>query len=790
MPKNRRRLTAVAAEYGGGKMFLQRFKFALAASTILAPIPALAQESATASATQSQVDETSEIVVTARRREERLIDVPASVSALGEAVLDRAQVQTVSDIGTIVPNIQINQTIGNTFGPLISLRGLSPSADTSLARDQPVGLYVDGVPIGKSTGAAFDTIDLERVEVLRGPQGTLYGRNSIGGAVNLVTKAPSGEFGAQLEASTGSFGSIEASAIVDLPEVSGFSMKVAATHRKSDGYYFNSATQRGFGEQELSAGRVDVLWAPSDAFTARYSFDLTDSTGTPAQLVTTAVTGSGSTAFVNGLLAPYVVSRRTKTTGSQSALNSDFRVNGHALTLEWQPGLGDMTVKSISAWRSAKTRSSSDFDGSPLDLFRFILNNNYRQFTQEFQATGTAGPIEYTAGLFYLDDSYDVFNPRWNFQFGGNSAFDISERGGNSNSYAAYGQLEWTPKSFEERLTVGLGARYTKEEKSAYELLLANSTYRTAPASAGSGVFRRDASGNPVTRSGQPAAGARPGAGGIGYTDLFPLTNSDTWTSFTPALNVLYRFTPNFTVYGRIATGFKSGGINDTAATNAAFLTPYNQEDLTSFEAGLKYVSSDRRLRLDLAAYESIYKDFQAGVFVPALVTTNIVNAGEARFSGVELEGSFRLFDGLNLTFGGGVIDPRYTDFVLPNGTNVTSSYVFPRVPKSNYQLGALYERNVGFGALETSVNWSWRDAQFTNIVNDPLAKLPAYGLLSGRIGLTDIKVGRGGELEVSVWGENLTDEEYKVAAINLSVLTLGQYGDPKSYGAEVRIRF
>lgn len=771
-------------------MFFQRFKFALAASTVLAPMPALSQEAAAPAPAQAQIDEGSEIVVTARRREERLIDVPSSVSAISEAVIDRAQVQTVTDIGTIVPNIQINETIGNTFGPLISLRGLSPSADTSLARDQPVGLYVDGVPIGKSTGAAFDTIDLERVEVLRGPQGTLYGRNSIGGAVNLITKAPSGDLGGKLEVSTGSFGRVDVGGVVDLPEVSGLSVKIAGTHRKTDGYYFNSATNRGFGEQELSAGRVDLLWEPSSTFSARYSFDLTDSVGTPAQLVTTAVTGAGSTAFVNGLLAPYVVSKRTKTTGSQSALNSDFRVNGHAVTLEWQPGLGDMSVKSISAWRSAKTRSSSDFDGSPLDLFRFILNNNYRQFTQEFQATGTAGAFEYTAGLFYLDDSYNVFNPRWNFQFGGNAAFDISERGGESNAYAAYGHLGWTPTAFDERLTVGVGGRYTQEEKSAYELLLANSTYRTAPASAASGVFRRDASGNPVTRSGQPAAGARPGAGGIGYTDLFPLVNSDSWTSFTPEINVLYRFSPSLSAYGRVATGFKSGGINDTAATNAAFLTPYNQEELTSFEAGLKFVSPDRRLRLDLAVYESIYQDFQAGVFVPALVTTNIVNAGEARFTGIELEGAWRLTDGLSLTFGAGAIDPRYTDFVLPNGTDVTNSYVFPRVPKSNYQLGALYERNLGFGDLEASLNYSWRDAQFTNIVNDPLAKLPAYGLLSGRIGLGGVRVGSGGALDFSIWGENLTDEEYKVAAINLSVLTLSQFGDPKSYGAEVRLRF
>ena len=776
---------------------MMRIKTLLAfatSATVLSPAASLAQEAAAgeteANASGGADEGTNEIIVTAQRREERLVDVPIAVSAVNEAQLERAQVRTVTDLGAIVPNVQINETIGNTFGPLITIRGLSPSADTSLARDQPVGLYLDGVPIGKSTGAAFETVDLERVEVLRGPQGTLYGKNTIGGAVNLITRKPSGEFGGQVVLGYGSYDQFAGKMVVDLPEVAGFSLKLSGTTKQYGGYYRNRTLGNNFGEQDTWAGRVDLLWRPADSFKALYSYDITDSDGTPNQLALTAVTGAGPVAFINALLRPFVVTGRTRTIGAQSATESDFTTTGHALTLEWQPGLGDLTLKSITARRTAKTRSMSDFDGSPVDILRFILNNDYEQFTQEVQALGSVGDFRYTLGAFYLDDSYDVFNPRWNFQFGNNAFFDVSARGGNSKAYAGYGQLAWTPASLDERLTVSVGARYTREEKSARELLLANTNYRLNPANPNSGVFVRDAMGNPVTRSGQPAAGARPGAGGIGFTDLIPLTNDGVWKRFTPEFNVLYKIQPDFSVYARLATGFKSGGINDTAATNVAFLTAYDPEKLTSYEAGLKYAGLNRRLTLNAAVYHSIYKDFQAGVFVPTLVTTNIINAGKAKFTGVEVDGAIRPVDSLTLSFGGGYIDARYTDFVLPDGTDVTKTNVIPRVPKWNWQAGAVHRADLGFATLETSANYSWRSSQFTNIVADPLAKLPSYGLLGARVALTDIALGNGSTLELAAWGKNLADEEYLVSAINLAVLTLAQFGEPRSVGVEARVRF
>ena len=262
------------------------------------------------------------------------------------------------------------------------------------------------------------------------------------------------------------------------------------------------------------------------------------------------------------------------------------------------------------------------------------------------------------------------------------------------------------------------------------------------------------------------------------------------WKSFTPEFNILYKIRPDFSVYGRVATGFKSGGINDTASTNLAFNTAYDPEKLTSFEAGLKYGGFNNRLQFNTAVYHSIYKDFQAGVFVPSLVTTNIINAGEAQFTGFEFDGLVRPVDSLSITFGGGYVDARYTDFILPDGTDVTDTYVVPRVPKWNWQLGAVHRADLGFATLESSANYSWRSSQYTSLTVDPLAQLPAYGLLSARLALTDIELGNGSTLEVAAWAKNLTDEEYLVSAINLSVLTLAQYGDPRTFGVEARVKF
>ncbi|MCW6532581.1 TonB-dependent receptor [Sphingomonas sp. MMSM20] len=768
---------------------LVAFCLASAASTAIAQAQTAPAEPDQPQATAVGAD----IVVTAQRREQRLIDVPIAVTALSNAALERAGVQTVNDAQAVIPNIQINQTVGNGFSPVISMRGLAPSADTSLARDQPVGLYLDGVPISKSTGAAFDTVDLQRVEVLRGPQGTLYGKNTIGGAINLITQKPTGEFGGQIWLSYGQWNKFQRRISVDLPAISNVKIKLGYSGNDQGGYWHNAATRRDFGRMSQVAARADVLWEPTSNFSARYAYDISNNKGTPTVLAISAI-GASFPAALRGLVRPYVFPDRPgpDQVSAQSAIRSNFEVTGHALTLNWDVGhsaLGDLTLRSITARRTMKSRSLSDFDGTPVDLVRFVLNNDYESFTQEVQLLGSGAEFKYTLGGFYSNDSYSVYNPRWNFQFGGNN-YDLSDRGGGNRSVAGYGQLTWTPSFADKKLDIAVGLRYTSDRKRAYELFLANSAYAANPAAVGSGVFARNANGSPITRSGQPAAGARPGAGGLGPYDLIPLSRRDSWSQVNPEFNIVYRVRPDWSFYGRFATGFKSGGINDTASTNAAFNSPYDPEKLTSYEIGTKFISPDRRVSLNLSAYHSIYKNFQAGVFVPELVTTNIINAGEAKFTGVEVEGSIRPFGGLTINVGGGYLDAKYTDFVLPSGQDVTSTYKIPLAPKWNYLIGGVYRVPVGRAAIEASANWSWRAMQWATITPDTLATRKAYGTLDARIALTDIPLTDHTTAEIALWGRNLTDTAYWNSGINLGVLAVRQWADPRSVGGEVRIRF
>lgn len=753
--------------------------------------PALAQDGTAVSA--GGIDD---IVVTAQRREERLIDVPISVSALRGEALERGGVTTVSNIGTMVPNIQINQTVGNTYGPLISIRGLAPSADTSLGRDQPVGLYLDGVPIAKSTGAAFDTVDLERIEVLRGPQGTLYGKNTIGGAVNMVSRKPSGEFGGQLILGAGEHNLFTERLSVDLPTMGNpddalgtLKAKLAFSGRQFNGFYKNDGRSLDFGRQRMKAGRVDLLWEPTDRLSVAYGFDLTDSKGSGAMLAVSAI-APGPLA---GLLAPYLHTDRPDHIAVDNNVRSDFKVQGHAITTQYDLGngpLGDVTLKAITAWRKLKTRSNSDFDGTPLDIVRFILDNNYRQFSQEFQVLGGSDRVKYTLGAFYMRDSYDVYNPRWNGQFGGNK-YDLSERGANNHSIAGYGQFTWTPPVLADRLALTVGLRWTQDTKDVWERLVTYKDYALNPSAISSGVFQRNpVTGAPITVSGGPALGALPGGPGIGPNDLIPLQNKQSWSRFTPELNISYKIVDDWNVYGRVATGFKSGGFNDTASNNAAFNSPYNPEKLLSFELGTKGAFFDRHLNLSAAVYHSIYKDFQAGVFVPEVITTNIINAGKAEFTGFELEGQIRPIDSFSLNFGYGYLHARYKEFILPSGVDVTNTYKVPLAPKHNAMVGGEYRLDLGALQIISNLNYSWRSAQWGTITPDLLSKRKAYGLLDGRISLAGIKLGGTTEVEFSVWGKNLADEKYWVSGINLGSFTVRQWGDPRSFGAEAKLKF
>lgn len=305
-----------------------------------------------------------DIVVTAQRREERLIDVPISVSAMSSEALERAGATNVSNISNYMPNVQINQTVGNTFGPLISIRGLAPAADTSLGRDQPVGLYVDGVPIAKSTGAAFEIADLERVEVLRGPQGTLYGKNTIGGAVNLVTRKPSGEFGGSIMFGIGEHDLYNERITVDLRDHGYGERRV---WRDQDQILLLRAPVRRilqehgplarFRPPAASSARADVLWELNDRFSARYVYDITNSKGTGSMLAISAMRvrcfpgQRVARRIIPNLRGQAQVDQRRQRERKQLPRVGPCSDSGVRCRIG---ALGDVMLKSITAWRKIR----------------------------------------------------------------------------------------------------------------------------------------------------------------------------------------------------------------------------------------------------------------------------------------------------------------------------------------------------------------------------------------------------------------------------------------------------
>lgn len=764
----------------------------------VAASPVLAQDApGGAAATASRSDD--DIVVTAQRREERLIDVPISVSALNEGKLVTAGVTNVGNIGTVIPNIQINQTVGNTWSPLISIRGLAPSSDTSLGRDQPVGIYVDGVPVAKSTGAAFDSVDLQRIEVLRGPQGTLYGKNTIGGAINLVSKKPSGEFGGQLVLGGGSYDTYHERLVVDLPAIGmgsgAIKIKLGVAGRQGNSWTKQTGPSRGFSETDMAAARADVLWEASDRFSVAYAYDITDHNGTGVPLAISApgmIGPGGALAAYYPLIQNRIVTNgRPRTLATDFTGRSDFSVAGHAVTATFD-ATDTITFKTITAWRKLITRSLSDFDGTPVDLQHFILNNNYNQFSQEVQAIGTFDDFRFTVGGFYMRDRYDVYNPRWSLRFGNLAKYDLSDRSGRNRSLAAYGQFTWSPAALDHRLEVTGGLRWTRDTKRTRNLFLAYNTYAANPANPLSGVFVRDVNGNPVlTNGGAPLTALPDSPGGIGPYGLTGLEAERSWSKLTPEANISYKIQPDWTIYARFATGFKSGGFNDVAANNSAFLTPFNPENLKSYEIGTKGVFGDGLLSLNLAAYRSDYTDFQAGVFVPTLITTNVINADKARFQGFEVEGTLRPIPELSVNFGYGYTDAKYLKFILPSGADVTNTYKVPLVPKENWQLGGTATLPLGQELnVSANLNYSWRSSQVSSLAPDPTTDRKAYGLLDGRLALGGIRLGPNQTMEVALWAKNITDTQYVTSAINLSLYTLRQWGDPRTWGVETRLRF
>ena len=751
-----------------------------------------------------------EVVVTAEKREASLQDTPISITAFSANALEQMGVFEVNAVADFSPNVRISKQTSTADNIAIAIRGIS-SAEPALTVDPAVALYMDGVYIARSAGAAFDIVDLERIEVLRGPQGTLYGRNATGGAINLISQKPKGEFGFKQLLSSGNDGYFRSQTTVDTPTWNNASAKLSYVHNQKDGRTDNAYGLGEHGQQEADAFRIALLWDAAENLTLEYVYDQNERTGNGMTDQITFV--RDGQAAVGGAIIKQAQETSSATRADQVyKYNADDDVSfsdikGNALTVTWD--VGEVTYKSITSYREWDSASAgTDFGSFPSDgltvldgkggtvpegelvsVFRALRESSQQQFTQEFQAVGNAfdDQLRFVVGAYYFEEQGKEDNPQTLaipaiYAYGdlnqltqsflcadptfanpfacigkdtvvGPSTFVYTI---DNNALALYGQFSY---SLTDRMDITLGLRYTEDEKTTTLL-----------------------------------------------TSDLDSKASDNWSNFSPSLTLDYVLNDDVNLYAKITNGYRAGGFNARATTLSSFTQPVDEETVRNFEVGMKSDWWDKRLRVNVSAFRMEYKDQQVQQFeaTNSGASTINVNAGESINQGVELEVTVLPIEGLMVSMNYGLLDidwKEYETVVVDPDTGFStgiqtdiSDFASTKVhaPRKSASMIIQYEfLPWSFGQLTARVDGSWvtdreYHAQLTNYTTSK-----EHGLVNGRLTLNDIPV-KAGNLKVALWGKNLDNTEYKEWGIDFGSLgyAVNTYGEMRSYGIDITYEY
>jgi len=732
-------------------------------SSVTALITSLATPAVAQTNTSSNAETgISEIVVTAQKREENLQDTPISIVALTSDMLEQKGVSSINDLfNGAIPSIRTAPFIGRASAVSIGMRGLVPVDATQVTRDATVGVYIDGVYLGRVSGLGMELSDVERIEVLRGPQGTLFGRNTIGGAISVVTKKPSGEMEVDLKAGIGNYRGRSLAAHVNLPEVVGLSFKVDGLFEGRGGLVKNPlANSNDFSEIEKYGFKISGLWQVSDNFSILYAWDLSHDNATSNYPYITATDQSAAArpSFIT------LDTQRVRTARvGVPVLENPQRAEGHSVTAEWE--LSDaLTIRSISAWRKLK---SVQWDQDVGALTTWGANRRFGrlsfaqvdqdQFSQELQLIGEAGDLKYVFGGYYFKengaDTATVFSAgALNATNSGINFFPAPTADAGTRvpdraaevavkSKALFGQATWSPSAIDGLHLTG-GLRYTDDEKNGRLTFIAGTVPKLAFSFASSRI--------------------------------------------DPMANIAYNFNDDITGYVKWSRAYRAGGAN----TRSSILRPFGEEELTAWEIGLKADLFDRRARINLAAYDSTLSGQQVDFINPAFPSnTETVNAPEKRkIKGVEIDVTLAPVDGLLLS-----ANYVYTDAPTTPVVNIFSGAIqqisSSFTPKHAATFGLDYRfPSFSFGQLRVNFNLDTAGNYIPN--NTVVFKADKAMLLSGRLTLGDMSF-LGEDLEFALWGKNLTNARYNLIDFRVAGRnTFTNYNDPRTYGLEMRARF
>jgi iron complex outermembrane receptor protein len=687
---------------------------------------------------QTGASQLEEVVVTARKTEESLQRVPVSVAAISGEELAQRSLDNLSAVGQSTPNFVFGERGASGRGAgVIFIRGVGQT-DVRPTYDPAVGVYVDGVFLGRMQGNNLNTMDIERLEVLRGPQGTLFGKNTSGGAVNIVTRQPNlSDFSGKIQLVGGSRDRFDALGNLNIPLAEGkTALLVSASRRTQDGYG-SRADGQSMGSTDRTAGRLSLLWQATERFSALFAADAEtyDETNSVFKLIS-VYPAAPPIAALNAL-TPLKYDNRWLSTDDFSNFaggpnSSRGDLSGASLTLDYEAG--PTSLKSISAYRRNTVHSDQDADLSPVTILDEYDVSWQDQYSQELQASGASfdDQLSWVVGLFYFHEAiqnkvdFPLVTPLFGFSRSFTNDHDVTNQ-----SVAGYGQGNY---SLTDKLRLTAGLRYTHDQKE---------------------VDRR----NLAYPSGAPREPE--------------LTKSSSSNDVSPRVGLDYQWTDSVMTYVSAAKGYKAGGFNGRASNNADF-NEYRPEKVWTYELGLRSDLLDRRVRLNATAFYSDYSDLQLQISGSTTVNGapspfNIVtNVPKARITGGELELEVVPIGGLKLSTQLGLTDGKYTE--LPSSTqfiaarliNEDSRFVY--TPKMSATVAAEYASLVTSGILATGrVDYAYKSTIHYDIANSPLLRQKPYGLVNAR--LTFEHQTKGWSL--SVFGTNLTNRHYIIGGFD-----------------------
>ena len=698
-----------------------------------------------------------EVVVTAQKKEENLQDTPIAITAITESTIDDLDIANVVDLAGMAPNVHIINTPSNNTAATIAMRG-GVTINPAITWEPTVGMYLDGVYLGKGQGSIFDVVDLERVEILRGPQGTLYGRNTLGGAINLISKKPSGA-GTSSKLTIGNYGLRQVQFIGDYEMGGNIFSKLVVNKKKRGGYVTNDASplQAAQGVVPNSVAshlELDTIDSDGVKFSILYegdesslniSFDRTDQKNVPpfAQLTNTipnwsSAFGVGASAATGGLkLWPIELFQNDSRQGvahiNTQTLETSV-VSGQSLTFTQNLSFGEL--KAIYSKRKVDWDDVLDLDGGPFPIAETERHTKYDAETLEIQLTGSTDSIEYVLGYYSLKDNAFTANPQ-SF-FGGGQVF-AQNYSGSGDSEAFFGQLTW---AVAENWDVTIGARTTEEDKVGFKE----------------------------------------------YVGVISATGTGSFDDTTGTFIISHDYSENTNLYFKVADGFKAGGFNAESSNPFAAATPYSPETISSTEFGLKGKYFNNRMMMNVAYFDNEHEDMQISYFTANAAAASEVINNSADISGLEIETTTLINDSTRLMVNLSTLDSQFT------GNKVASDgFLLELVPYSpETTIYVSLEKDYGNYRMRLDHSRIGEHPTFPYNSKDPRAALTT---LASR-GTTDFRLLTEPmeNLQLNFWIKNLLNDHHRMSSIPFGPafgqLTLSYFNAPRTIGMDLHYNF